>query len=391
MGNGVASAAALLMLMSGVATAGDQEIEQDDPLEEVPLWEQYFTLRGGVGYSDNILFSDLNQKSSGMLVSGFDVTFFRLPLDGTQINLFASIDDRRYLDGGVVTNLVTGSASTNRIDDLRGERVILGLLQVTRDFTPRLQAGLAGQYSYQDQVLDVSVTEADLGTLPVVGNQFLARAEGLARFGRNQRLLGEFEWQRQLFEQDEVDDYAEFGPRIGWGWDLPRASTLDLEYEALRRDYDSRNEYDLAGTPVAGTRLEYLTQTVGLEWKQHLDVAQRWRLLARAGFSDNADSGTGYFDYDRYTASLQLRYRHDPWEVQARGRVSWYRYDVQLSDEDPGERRERLVPQAALRITRTLNRSLRAFADYEFEQAQSNLSYDSYTVNVVSAGLEWEF
>jgi len=391
MGNGIASAAATLMLMMGMATAPAQDEELGDLLDELPLWEQFFTLRGGLGYSDNILFSDLNRISSTMLVSGFDATLVRLPLDGTEISLFASIDDRRYFDGGVVTNAVAGPAATNRIDDLRGERMILGLVQLKHDFSTNFQAGLTAQYSFQDQVLDVSVTEADLGTLPVVGNQFLTRAEGLTRFWGHQRLGAGIEWQRQVFEQDEVDDYSEYGPRINWGWNLSPRSSLELEYGIAQRDYDTRAEYTLDGTPIDGTRLHYRTQVAELEWQQHLDAARRWRLLARAGFSQNTDSGTGYFDYDRYTAGVQLRFRTAHWEVQARGRISWYQYDVQLSDEDPGEFRERLVTQANVRATRTLQRSLRAFAEYEFEQAGSNLSYDAYTVNVVSAGLEWEF
>lgn len=391
MGNGIKRMAWAILVMLEATTGRAQDAGLEDLFADLPLWEQFYSLRVGLGYSDNILYSDLNQKSSAMLVSGFDATIFRLPLDGTEVNLFASIDDRRYLDGGTVTNTVAGTTATNRIDDLRGERTILALLQLKHDFSTNVQAGLGAQYSYQDQVLDVSVTEADLGTLPVVGNQFLTRAEGLTRLPGNLQLQAEVAWQRQIFEQEEVDDYSEYGPRASLGRKVTPRATLELEYGIARRDYDTRNEYTTAGEPIAGTHLRYLTQIAELQWEQQLDAERRWRLLARVGFSNNDDGGTGYFNYDRYTASVQLGYRREPWEVQARGRVSWYQYAVQMSDENPGELRDRLVTQASLRAGRTLRRSLRVFAEYEFEQALSNLSYDAYKVNVVSAGLEWEF
>jgi len=31
------------------------------------------------------------------------------------------------------------------------------------------------------------------------------------------------------------------------------------------------------------------------------------------------------------------------------------------------------------------------FGEYEYEQAASNLSFDSYTVNLISAGVDLEF
>jgi len=66
--------------MCGAATARCEADELDDLLEEGSIWEQFYTLRAGVGYSDNILFSDLNRQASSMLVTGFDTTLFRVPL-----------------------------------------------------------------------------------------------------------------------------------------------------------------------------------------------------------------------------------------------------------------------------------------------------------------------
>jgi hypothetical protein len=38
-----------------------------------------------------------------------------------------------------------------------------------------------------------------------------------------------------------------------------------------------------------------------------------------------------------------------------------------------------------------LSESFKLFAEYEYEQALSNILYDQYAVNRVWGGIEWEF
>jgi len=382
---------AAVLVIFCAATARAEEDELGDLLEGMSFWEQFYTVRAGLGYSDNILFSDSNQTSSAMLVSGFDASIIRLPLDGTEITLFASLDDRRYFDGGMVTNQIAGPAGTGRVDDVRGERTFVGLAEVKRDLSSKWQVGLGSRYFYQDQVVDLSVTDVELSTLPVKGHQISTSADAGYRFGDNKRLRVEFDWQRQIFEEEEVDDYSEYGPKLEFGIDLPRGSAVGVTYRIERRDYDTRQEYGIDGIAIDGTRLNYLSQTAELEWKHHFDEAKHWRLTSRAGIGRNDDSGSGYFNYERCFAVLQLRYRNRQWEWEARARLTWYHYDEQLSDEHPGELRERVTTQASLRAERRLGRAVHLFAEYEFEQAQSNLSYDAYTVNGVNGGIDWSF
>ena len=383
--------AALFVMMLGVVTARPERVELDDPLENAALWDQFYTVRAGFGYTDNVLFSDLYQKPSAFLATGIDATLTRFPLDSSQVNFFVGIDDRRYFDGVVVTNLAPGTAATNLTDTIKGERTLLALAQWRRDFNSNWQGELNAQYFFQDQVIDLSVTEADLGALPVVGHQVRTGAEGRRSLGTNWWTGLELTGQRQWFEQSFVDSYWQYGPQLSMGTALSARSTLDASYRLERRDYDHREQYSTVGEPLAGTHLSYLAQTAEIDWRYHLDAARRWRWQARGGFGRNQDNGTGYFDFERWFGSLQLRYRDPEWEVRAQGRVTSYRYDVQVSDDPPGDLRQRLTMQVGVRVERTLRRALRVFAEYEFEQATSNLSYDSYTVNVVNGGVLWEF
>lgn len=390
MGKAIARGAAVFLMLSA-ANVRSENLEPGDLLEDLPFWQQFYSLRAGLGYSDNILFSDINKKSTSMLVSGFDATIVRLPLDGTQVNLFASVDDRRYFDGGRVTNSLAGPVITNRIDEVRGERTILAFAQIKHDLSPDWQIGLGERYFYQDQVIDLSATEADLSTLPVQGQQFQTSGEALWHLGENKHVRMEIDWQREIFEQPEVDDYSEYGPQLEFGFDLKKSSAVELSYQIYRRDYDTRREYGTDGTPQADTKLSYLIHTAELEWQYYFDAARQWRLVARGGFVRSDDGASGYFSYDRYSALLQLRYRDANWEAELRGRFSWYQYDHQLSDENSGERRARLMSEVGLRASRRLGKSFKLFGDYTFEQADSNVSYDNYTVNTVSTGIDWEF
>ncbi|HAV63693.1 MAG TPA: hypothetical protein DCY13_15170 [Verrucomicrobiales bacterium] len=370
-----AGLAAMTLLGVGIHGAGAEEDDLAEMLGDLSLWDQSFNLRLGAGHNDNLLLSNLNEESSPMLVSGFDLTLFRLPIDGNHLNFFASLDDRRYPEGQAVPS----------------EQTVLAVAQARRDFSEAWLGGLTGQYFYQNQVVDASLTEADVTTLPVQGHQFVTTTDWRWRSHSVWWLQADLSGQRQLFEQELLDDYWQYGPKLSLGWNYRHKSDVELGYEFSRRDYASREQYTAGGLPVAGTRLHYLNHGVELAWRHHFDEAQRWRLYSRLGWSRNEDNGSGYFNFDRYLASSQLRYRNDPWEVRLQARITWYEYDLQRSDVDPNDERQRTLVSLGARLERKISRAVRLVAEYDFEQAVSNLSFDEYTANVVSLGMDWQF
>ena len=77
--------------------------------------------------------------------------------------------------------------------------------------------------------------------------------------------------------------------------------------------------------------------------------------------------------------------------INAEAKLNYYDYRIQtVSSTDLSLRRKvRLVLSA--RAERALGKSLKAFAEFEHEDAISNQTFDSYIVNTGLAGLDWEF
>lgn len=362
-------------MCASATTWAQDDLELDDLLADISIWDQIYTLRLGAGYNDNLLLSDLNEEHSLMVLSGFDVTIFRLPIDGNHLNIFANFDSRLYPNGEAV----------------KGEATALALVQGKHDFNEKWQGGLEGQYFYQNQVVDASVTEANVSTLPVIGNQFEASTDWRYRFSKNQWFDADVAGLRQIFADDVLDDYWQYGTGLTYGFNYGQRSELLFGYEVERRLYDTRFQYNSVGIPIPGTDLKYLYQNLELGLKHYFDADRHWRLYTRMGYGRNEDNGSGYFDFDRYNFSLQIRFRNDLWDVRVQGRVTYLNYDLQQSDENLGDNRVRGAVAGGIRCERQIIEAVRLFVEYEHEQTDSNLSYDNYGVNLVSAGIDWEF
>ena len=120
------------------------------------------------------------------------------------------------------------------------------------------------------------------------------------------------------------------------------------------------------------------------------DEARRWRSITKLNVERNTDNGSGYFNYDRFSLSQQIRYHTRTWELKGQVRVAHYQYGVQLAD-DGILTRDRQTVRALLRVERALFSGIRVHGEYEFEKSFSNRALDGYVVNTVSAGLGWEF
>jgi hypothetical protein len=252
------------------------------------------------------------------------------------------------------------------------------------------QPGLALQCFYQDQVLDVSTTETNQEALPVRGQMLTARPGLRLDLGPQGWVAVDAPINAQFFAAP-LDDYFEAGPRASVGLDYGRRSEFTASYGAVHRSYEDDPALDADGFAIPGQTKAFWQHEVRLAWRHHWDERRRWRTTAKLGFKANRDTAEGYFDFNRYNAGGQFRYRAGRWEIAAEAGVYYYDYPVQTASGPGSANRERTEVTAGLRAERELGRGWRVFAEYSREQVLGNVALEEYSVNQGRGGLSWEF
>lgn len=362
-----------------VATAFAQSPSLENLLDEdfkIPLWYKAINVRGGMGYKDNVLLSRTGAKSSAYWKSGLDALVYRLPTHGWQFNCFATGDDLRYFDTTAVDN----------------EQVAIAAAQLAKDWGRQWKTTLAVNYMFQNQVFDVSTTQTNQFNIgKVVGHGLTGRWSVRKDVGACWA-EAEFSLLRQWLDAP-LDDYWQGAPRLVAGRQYGTGSDVSVSYQWSHLAYDTREEVDATGRLRPGTALRFQLHAADLNWHHVWDRARRWHLMTGVGVDMNQDSRDGYFDYWNYRASGALKYRTENWEVRGQARIGYYDYPVQrISPSDSSSpKRHRTLISAGVHAERKLAKSLKVFADYAHDRSLSNLDFDQYRANVVSAGLDWEF
>jgi hypothetical protein len=343
-------------------------------LPKLPLWDRFFNFHAGAGYKDNVLLSKLNHRPSGFASSGLEATLWRLPVDGLEFFLFASADDVRYW----------------RNDPVDKEQTGVGTAQVKKELAHGWQVSLTAQYIYQDQVLDLSASEANFASVRVVTHGYTGRPAVRKALGAKSWLEFELSATRQDFDSP-LDDYWEAGPKLTLTREYGHKSNLSLSFELNERFYDHREQFDTVGVAIRGSGLEYQQDKAQLSWRHHWDKARRWRTTTRLAYEFNRDNGPGYFDYAKFSCSEQIRYQTPGWEIRLQGRVSKYNYAVQTASATDFNHRQRTDVNLNVRAERALAKQLHLFAEYDYDRSLSNQSISRYVVNTASSGLSWDF
>lgn len=307
-------------------------------------------------------------------IAGLELFAWRLPIDGTEVSLLASGDDKHFLD----------TADTDK------EQFLMANATVKRQLSRVLTGSVSVQYYYMDQVFDASTTEFDLGV--VVARGHYVAGKPVITLALNPHTWLDFE---ELVAYQwlaiPLDDYMETGPRVAIRHEFGRRSEFQVSYCLLNRDYATRSQVSSTGVPLPDTDLVYEIHRAEAAWRQNWDSRSVWRTTAKIGLEANHDNGSGYFDYTRYYGELQVRYERKTWEARARFNVSRYEYDLQIADaNDPTLRRKTLL-DASVSASIKLGRRFRAFAEYEHEQSLANQESDQYKANTLSGGLDAEF
>jgi hypothetical protein len=348
-----------------------------EPPELAPLapqWDALLTLSGGAGFKDNVFLSHVAPKGSAFVSGGAEVMAFRLAPTGPQFNFFGNVDAQRFLAR----------------DAQHTEVVAFEQAQLEQEFGERWKGSLALQYLYQDEILDISVSETNREAARVIGHRLTARPGARLNLPHQLWVAVEPGASRQFF-QSPLDDYWEVNPTLTLGRNLGRKSEISLGYTPAWLVYDNTPTYTETGAAIPGSQRKRFQQEVRANWRQTWDEPQHWRTTLTLGTKLNEENGGGYFDYTRWLASGRIEYRAEPWRLSATGRLAYYDYANQtVSSTDPSKRRRTEVTFGGQVEWRLCKRLILA-TGYEYEQVLSDDSLETYTVNTVSGTLRWEF
>lgn len=363
--------AGLAILMSFVFVTQAQE---DVPMSLFPLWDRSFSVRTAFGYKDNVLLSPRDERASAYFSSGIEASIFRLAEDGSQLTFLLTADNNHYF-------------SVEQVDD---ELLALAQMQFTKPFASKWQATFGLDYFYQNQVLDVSATETNREAVEVEGHNFQFAPALRRSLGASGWLEISAPFAVRIF-QEPLDNFWEAGPKLAFGHPYGRKSEWIASYSFVERAYDTRTETTSTNTSIPGTHLEFRQHKVDLASWHFWDEQRRWRTVTKFSYRRNEDNGSGYFDYDRFQISEQLRFRAKPWELIAEVRYSHYFFDVQKVSATDSSHRQ--LPEFTwhLRAERQFKKWLKGYVDFEQEWNLSNQHSERYTVNTVSGGFIWEF
>jgi hypothetical protein len=331
------------------------------------LWDVSTRLSAGGGYRGNVLLSSVRPEGSSFIEASADFSAIRLSETGSSFTLFVLGELQRYLDSEQVEN----------------EGILYAVARMETPLDPANTIGGESQYLYQNQILDVSETEAVLRRARVLGHGLSFKPDWEHSLNDAWSLRLEGTALRQLFEE-ELDDYWEGFGRLTLDYAYGNRSTVSVGYELRHRFYDTREQYDDSGAAVPRTDLVYRYHEAGGEWRHHWDAERRWRTTLKAGFLRNEDNGSGYFNYDRVQVSAQVRWREGGWDARLQGRGGWYWYPNQ---QVLGEERVRSLYALELRVERQIDSHWLLYAAASREWNLSNEPLEEYTDWMASGGI----
>jgi hypothetical protein len=359
----------VLLVHAGLPVAA-QDAMPDLPAA-ISQWTHSASVKARVGYKDNVALSSIAPDGSPFVGAAAELGLWRW-LERTELEFFGTVDDRRFLAADATEKELTAYA--------------LGRLK--SNWSDRWQTALGFEYVYQDQIVDVSVTEAELDRVRVRGHSVVSRPSSRWTVGRSWLEL-QAQAQRQLF-QSPLDDYWEAGGKLAWGIPYGYGSEMAFSYEFGRRWFDTDEERTVDGVAIPGTQRVYDQQEARAQWRHTWDAARRWRTTTRVSTRWTEDGGSGFYDYTRGQLAEQIRFRTSRWDIECEARLSRYVYAVQTGDDGLSPR-DRNDIGIRLSTERRLTSALKIFAEYTHERTLSNRELDSYSVNTVSGGLNWEF
>lgn len=376
---GEAASSAVLGTNSDVADLGTNGLElipeKGALWTESMLWSRDIVVRFGLGYKDNVLLSPLLQQGSAFFTSGMDLTVLRLPLDGLEFTFSITGDDTRYWKAP---------------DGVKGEDLWLASAQFQKYLLNEWRVGTEVRYIYADQVLEELAMTGGVSAVQAKGSTLGLRPFVRRDLNTNCWVQLEAPVTREWW-QSPLDPDWKYGLQGLLGCSYGYHSECTFTCGGFYIPHSVWLARDAAGNELPGLRLALWRQVFEFKWEHEWDPRQRWCSTTKAGLQADLDNGGGYFDYNRYSLSEELRFRTPDWEIKAGAGVSYLDFLVQAVTAPPGPTLNLALLDCSLRVERRLYKTLRGFASYEHEQGLSNDPESTYHAEVVSAGMSWEF
>ncbi len=362
------------------APASLADLPPDVAAELAQIWRPWqFTgeVSSSVGYDSNIFLSPSQASAGGFVREALDTYLLRLPTTTDDFSGFA------YVNGNT-TDFFSGASRPD-------EQEWYGGAEARWQPIAAVQVAINGQAFYQDQVLDLSATEAEplIAKLRVSG--VLASARMRWSFWRGFWFEGQAQQQRNHYRGfDENFDSRGGAARLGWS--LEKRVDASFTYAERRRDYFERTDYTVAGLPLDAPLLHFDQREGKLNTEFHFEGYGDWTAAASAGYLANRDNGSGYFNYDEKYAQVKLGWERGPWKMEADGGVQRYAFLVQvvgIGISPTG----RLIEDydGGLKLERKLGERWKVFAEERWEYNRSNEATYTYRVSTLLIGAGFSF
>jgi hypothetical protein len=183
---------AMVGVVCGWLTAEEVDLPSPDPLGWRPLAS--VSLAGG--YRDNVTLSSFEPEGGPYLGVGLDAFLWRPVGERMEFEGFVLGEHREFFG----------------LEELDREQLLFGLLQVRHGWNGEWRGSGAIDYLYQDQVLDVSATEAVIARARVRGHSLGMRPSVRRTVGRgwvDLQISGTRQWFAGF-----LDDYWQVAPRL---------------------------------------------------------------------------------------------------------------------------------------------------------------------------------
>lgn len=361
-----------------VAPAGQLTAAEETELAALlgAKWERAVTLRGSLGWRDNVLLSPFVPLGRAFGRGEVEALLWRPARNQWELVSFLSGDVLRYFSPPPETSgeqqwFLHGEARWQPADALR--------------------LALKGDAFFQDTVIDLSETEAMRIVAPT-------RAQGaFATVTPRVLLPGGFTLEpavqiKRTDYRDFPGDYSEtnVGARVEW----KRSDALRLSaawFEHARR-YSQRGQFTAGGRALAGTHLRFHQRDGEFKLATSLTAGGKWTAAATVGRLENRDGASGYFDYDQNRGRLELRWEREKWKVTLDGEAKRMTYRVQTVGIGiaPPPRMADLFETTA-RVERSIDAAWLLFAEHRWEKSRSNEVEFSYRDRTVIAGVQRSF